>query len=517
MLRAIAFDMDGTLIDSNELVVRSYQAVFQRFRPEAVLSESEWVEICAPSYHEIFTRYFPGINEDELLATYMMVQDKERSSLLRLFPGVDAMLAQLKVDGYLLALITSEYEAIAKDELSLLGILNYFDMGVYGDTVIHPKPHAEPVERVLQALHLKPHELLFVGDQRTDWESARAAKVRSGAVGWTPLGRELARSYRPRVVIDAWIDFPQWVSQLRHDDLMDIDPDFILQLPHQSALRVIQFTDLHLMNDEKDERTFRWIQTAVRTEHPDLVVLTGDLTMSPDSRLLYQRLAQTMEALQTPWTFIFGNHDTDHGVSYDDLIEALGECHYLLFSKGNYPMNGVGNFAIRLESSKGDPLQQLIFLDSGSDYMYPVQGHLEWGYQIVGATQIEWVDRLLSTDQDLRHSVFVHIPLSEYHFYKELPIERRKGEFNEGPSTAPFNPGLLDVLVAHGNVNAVFCGHDHYNDYEFVHEGILLAFGRVSGHYDYGTPNFPKGARMIEIQPNQEINSFLLFERDYGL
>lgn len=149
--------------------------------------------------------------------------------------------------------------------------------------------------------------------------------------------------------------------------------------------------------------------------------------------------------------------------------------------------------------------------------MYPEQGQLRWGYDVVETSQIDWVERVLLASPELAHSVFLHIPILEYHAYSNIPLEQRQGDFIEGPSTAPFNTGLFDVLLDHGWVQGVFCGHDHYNDFSFKHRGILLAYGRVSGHYDYGAPNFPKGARVIDCLPNGDINSFLIYEHDYGL
>lgn len=515
MIKAVFFDMDGTLINSDELVKKCYLGVNEQIAADIPWNEEDWLAITAPSAYAVFARHWPSQNPDLLWNIYLQTW-KDNVDLVNLFPGVQEMLIALKVEGYQLGLITSEYKALAEKELTELGILRYFDGIVCIDDVSFGKPDKEPVITLLNKLHLKAYEVIFIGDQRTDFEAARAASVRSGAVSWSPLGRQVIESYRPRLIVE---HFDHLLSQLEaiEDTHNETPHKFILTIHHENEPKILHLTDLHLMNNEKDAMTYEWITTAVTNHTPDLIVITGDLTMSESSPALYHQLGQLMESLHTPWTFVFGNHDIDGGIKRSQLLAQLKDCHYLLFDTGVPTYGRMGNFMIRIQSSRGTIYQDLLFLDSGSDTMYPVQGQLEWGYEVVSYEQIEWVHAVLSHYPLVKKTVFVHIPLMEYDLFKSLPPEQINGVFNEGPSDAPFNTGLFEVLKSTTDTQAVWCGHDHYNDCTATLDGILLGFGRVSGHYDYGDPTYPKGAHLLTFDTHQNMTFELLLEKDYGL
>ena len=77
-------------------------------------------------------------------------------------------------------------------------------------------------------------------------------------------------------------------------------------------LKILQVTDLHLAYgiDYNDQRTLNLIKDMNDADDYDLIVITGDLAMSPSAPRLFTQILNFMESLKTPWTFIFGNHET---------------------------------------------------------------------------------------------------------------------------------------------------------------------------------------------------------------
>ena len=68
---------------------------------------------------------------------------------------------------------------------------------------------------------------------------------------------------------------------------------------------------------------------------------------------------------------------------------------------------------------------------------------------------------------------------------------------------------MMEILSKKNSCKGIFVGHDHYNDYAFYHNQVLLAYGRVSGYYDYGPKGFKKGCRVIELNHDGEINTYV--------
>jgi predicted MPP superfamily phosphohydrolase len=126
----------------------------------------------------------------------------------------------------------------------------------------------------------------------------------------------------------------------------DDDP-FVIEMRNDS-LKILQLTDLHLIYgiDAQDRKTFSNIRNLVLSEDWDLVVISGDMALSISTPSLFEKLISVMEDLETPWTFVFGNHETDY-CDYSDLLDRIGNTEYLYFKVGpELEEGGVGNFKI---------------------------------------------------------------------------------------------------------------------------------------------------------------------------
>ncbi len=280
---------------------------------------------------------------------------------------------------------------------------------------------------------------------------------------------------------------------------------FVIEMKGET-LKILQITDLHLMYgiDHRDQRTLKLIRNLNNRDDYDLIVITGDLTMSPSAPRLFTQLLNFMESLETPWTFVFGNHETDFH-SYHPFLNRIKDTKYLYFKVG--PMledGGVGNFKITFTKS-GVPFYHTYFLDSKSERKDYTKE--EGQYDYLSHAQVSWYEAFVSNDTQ-ESIVFMHIPLRQY-----ILANNYVGTFNEKMVYAQGkDTGFFDAMVTYGKSKAVFVGHDHLNDFYFYLEGILLAYGRATGFNGYGT--LEKGGRHIEILENLEINTFLIGESE---
>ena len=281
----------------------------------------------------------------------------------------------------------------------------------------------------------------------------------------------------------------------------DDDP-FVIEMKGE-YLKILQLTDLHLTygNDYRDRQTFELIKSLNEKDDYDLIVITGDMSMSPAGPRLFSKLIDVMESLKTPWTFIFGNHENDFNTYEDYLKRIPSDTEYLYFKVGpELEDGGVGNFHITM-TKNGLPFYRLYLLDSKAER--EVYTEEEGEYDYLSLDQVSWYSNHVAQDS-VDSMVFMHIPLRQY-----IEADGYEGVFLEDKVYAQgVDTGFFDAMVLAGRSQAVFVGHDHLNDFLFTKEGIMLAYGRATGLNGYGY--LEKGGRHIEVSPTGEYKTYVV-------
>ncbi len=302
------------------------------------------------------------------------------------------------------------------------------------------------------------------------------------------------------------------VGCMNNEEVIYSDDEPIIVESSDHVIKILQLTDQHLMYGfgANDNQTFNLIESLAGADDYDLIVLTGDQTMAPMTTRIYHTLIEKMESIEIPWTFIFGNHDNDF-CSYGDILEVVEETDttYLKFKVGPELVDGgYGNFKIDF-TYQDQVIYHAYFLDSKHEEAVYTEEQGEYGY--LSDAQVTWYADHVSMDTQ-KSTVFMHIPLRQYIAVDELD-ESFIGVFNEDKVYAQgIDTGFFDAMVAGGLSEAVFVGHDHLNDFSFLREGILLAYGRNSGYSAYG--NLERGGRHIEITAIGDLITYIVLESD---
>ena len=283
------------------------------------------------------------------------------------------------------------------------------------------------------------------------------------------------------------------------------DEPFVIEMKNDT-LKILQVTDLHLTYgiDANDQKTLRTIEWLTKSDEFDLIVISGDLFMSPSAPRLFRQLIRRMEALDTPWTFVFGNHETDFQ-EYVTLLQQIPETKNLYFKVGpELEDGGYGNFRI-VFTQAGVPFYNAYFLDSHAER--EVYTEEEGVYDYLKSSQVDWYETHVSTD-DVDSVVYMHMPLRQY-----INPASYVGIFNEDKVYAQgVDTGFFDAMVRHGRSKGVFVGHDHLNDFYLTMNGIILAYGRITGYNAYG--NLERGGRVVFVDSNQTMNTYVLLESE---
>ncbi|MFM7298089.1 MAG: HAD-IA family hydrolase [Planctomycetota bacterium] len=210
-LDTVLFDLDGTLIDSIELIRRSYVHTLEAHG----LPQSDpafWLAGLGRPLRWQFAQFTTDPAEIErMVATYRVHNRAHHDALVSAFPGAVEAVAELHSRGLRLGIVTSKMREGAYRGLRSCGFREeWFSAVVGADDVTEHKPHPEPVERALALLGSHASRAVMVGDSPHDLSSGRSAGTRTAAVAWGPFPHATLRATTP----DHWLATPNDIATL---------------------------------------------------------------------------------------------------------------------------------------------------------------------------------------------------------------------------------------------------------------------------------------------------------------
>jgi pyrophosphatase PpaX len=209
-IRTVLFDLDGTLIDSIDLILQSYHHTLARHGLGPV-GDAEWLAGVGTPLKVQLAKWADTPEQLEaLVATYREFNLANHDRMVRPFPGIPELLSRIRTSGRRMGVVTSKNRDGCRRGLRLMGSEGDIEVLVCADDVTRPKPHPEPVERAVALLEADPATTVYVGDSIHDLHSGRDAGVLTAAVLWGPFGREELQPAGP----DFWIESPEELGRL---------------------------------------------------------------------------------------------------------------------------------------------------------------------------------------------------------------------------------------------------------------------------------------------------------------
>jgi len=200
MLKAVVFDLDGTVIDSTEAIVASSFHAFDAVgapRPD----RERIVDVIGLPLEAGLGELF-GRDITDLVPIYREHYRAHACQKTHLLPHVETTLSALHAAGLKIGFATSKKREMSKMLLEHLGVLHYFSSHVGPDEVARPKPDPDAMYVSMAALGVSAEEMAFVGDMDFDVKAAHAAGVRSIAVATGYMSREQLAALGPEAVFD---------------------------------------------------------------------------------------------------------------------------------------------------------------------------------------------------------------------------------------------------------------------------------------------------------------------------
>lgn len=303
-----------------------------------------------------------------------------------------------------------------------------------------------------------------------------------------------------------------------------------LEFNESGKFRIMLVNDTH--DDETtDERLIKGLEAAIESENPDLVVFNGDIFyerfLNPTKETLFESMNgifSVVENAEVPFALTFGNHDTQYGVSADELMDYCTEnFDYCVAAEDGCD---AGTYNLPIRSDDGEIVFNIYLMDTHSK-------DENGDYDGVSEEQIEWYeaksDELKSQNGGVPvpSYVFEHIPVRQINsILKEVPFgtenatftpdgykivdpdKHMGGNFYEYPNpTGDETNRQYESWVEKGDIVAAFFGHDHTNSfYGKTDEGIILGYNASFGWKAYGMGGATRQVKMIVVDEDDPTN-----------
>ncbi|MDR0994818.1 MAG: metallophosphoesterase family protein [Tannerella sp.] len=273
----------------------------------------------------------------------------------------------------------------------------------------------------------------------------------------------------------------------------------------RGQFKIVQFSDTHyIYNNPEAQVALKGVGEIMDAEKPDLVIITGDLIYGQPADQSLRTLLDVVAARKTPFIVAFGNHDDEFDLSREQLFQIVR----------SYPSNvtyntegisGVGNCFFPLKGKDGKTEAVFYCFDSHSYTQLPGAK----GYDFIRFDQIAWYRKQSAAfteangGKPIPSLAFFHIPVPEFAYASADEKCILRGTRAEHACPSSLNSGLFASMKEMGDIEGIFVGHDHDNDYAVNYKGILLAYGRYSGGNTVYNDLKPNGARVILLTEGQ--------------
>lgn len=210
MIDTVLLDLDGTIVDTNELIIASFINILES-NGLAPLTREQIIPHMGLTLEQQL-RAFSGVDDvTSYVTAYREYSAIHHDTMVAPFPEVTEVLTRLQAEGIKLGVVTTKIRPNTLKVLEMFQLDQFMEVIITQDDVEHTKPHPQPIERAMEALGSSPERTLMVGDSPADLQAASAAGVMSAAVAWSLKGEEELSKYHPQYILHTMSDLYELV------------------------------------------------------------------------------------------------------------------------------------------------------------------------------------------------------------------------------------------------------------------------------------------------------------------
>ena len=199
----VVFDLDGTVVDSVELIVKSFRHATSTVLGEVLPDEFIVAGVGRPLRAQM--ERLSAEHAQELYDVYREYNHRRHDELIRGYDGIEEVLDALKAAGRRTGIVTSKSRDTTEMAFRAVGLEARFDVVVTATDTTEHKPSPAPLLLCLQRLGATAAGSVYIGDSPFDIQAGAAAGMTTAAVAWGVFGRDTLLAAGP----DFWLDEPR--------------------------------------------------------------------------------------------------------------------------------------------------------------------------------------------------------------------------------------------------------------------------------------------------------------------
>lgn len=203
MIKAVLFDVDGTLLDTSEYIYQAFEHSLKSVLG-IKLDRSKIREVLGKPLVQCYEKLVPSQSISELSFAHKEFQNKN-SHLAFAFPNAKETLSKLHQKGLLIAVITSRARESATVTLEQAGLMKYIDLFIGIEDVVAPKPDPEGINKALAQFGILAQEAVMVGDSDVDIMAGKSAGTGTIGVSYGFHGEKIG-THNPDKVIKSLLE-----------------------------------------------------------------------------------------------------------------------------------------------------------------------------------------------------------------------------------------------------------------------------------------------------------------------
>jgi phosphoglycolate phosphatase len=208
-LKAVLFDLDGTLIDSRKDIASAANVTRRHYGLPALPDETIGNYV-GNGIMVLLEKSIESSDPHRLKEAHQIFKAHYRDHAVDatvVFPGAFDLLGMLKKKNVKMGVVSNKPQEFTDLILKKLGLSDYFEVSFGPEATVNKKPHPEPLLTALERMGAKPSEGVMIGDSAVDIEAARAAKMLVGVLTHGYGSRETLSVADPDWMVDSLAEF----------------------------------------------------------------------------------------------------------------------------------------------------------------------------------------------------------------------------------------------------------------------------------------------------------------------
>ena len=203
----ILFDMDGTVADTDPMIIEAMRILYDKYRDGNRTPDSEIVYFSGPPIRETLKKEFPNQDTDFMYKVFHDVSYELYATHTFRYPHSKEVLLELKKEGFRLGIVTNKIHHLTEYALKCIGLEDIFEIIVGFNDVSKPKPNGEGILKALDYFNCPKEKAIYIGDNKSDYLTSLDADVDSCLVSWGP--RKLDPSLTPTFKIASYLELKE--------------------------------------------------------------------------------------------------------------------------------------------------------------------------------------------------------------------------------------------------------------------------------------------------------------------